>query len=108
MIATGSQPVRLAIASLDQVTVWTSREATNVREIPGRVLLVGGSAVGVELGQFYPGWARRSPSSSAGRLVDREDPRVGELAAEALTARGVTVRTRVTRSAPAPPGRRQW
>ncbi len=53
VIATGSQPVRPAVEGLDQVPVWTNREATNVRDIPSRVLLIGGSAVGVELGTFY-------------------------------------------------------
>ena len=32
----------------------------------------------------------------AGRLIDREDPRVGELAAQALAADGITVRTETT------------
>ena len=96
VIATGSEPVRPAIEGLDQVPVWTSREATNVRDIPSRVLLVGGSAVGVELAQFYGGMgAQITIVQRAGRLVDREDPRVGELAAKALTARDVTVRTGV-------------
>ncbi len=97
VIATGSQPLRPAIEGLDQGTVWTNREATNVRDIPSRVLLVGGSAVGVELGQFYSGMgAQVTIVQRAGRLVDREDPRVGELAAQALSAAGVTVRTGVT------------
>jgi pyruvate/2-oxoglutarate dehydrogenase complex dihydrolipoamide dehydrogenase (E3) component len=97
VIATGSEPVRPPIEGLDQVPVWTNREATNVRDIPARVLLVGGSAVGVELGQFYAGMgAQVTIVQRAGRLVDREDPRVGELAAQALTAQGVTVRTGVT------------
>jgi len=77
--------------------VWTNREATNVRDIPARVLLVGGSAVGTEMGQFYAGMgAQVTIVQRAGRLVDREDPRVGELAAQALTAQGVTIRTGVT------------
>jgi dihydrolipoamide dehydrogenase len=97
VIATGSEPVRPQVAGLDQVPVWTNREATNVREIPSRVLLVGGSAVGVELGQFYSGMgARVTIVQRAGRLIDREDPRVGELAEQALAAEGVTVRTGVT------------
>jgi dihydrolipoamide dehydrogenase len=97
VIATGSDPVRPAIEGLDQVPVWTNREATNVRDIPSRVLLVGGSAVGVELGQFYTGMgAQVTIVQRAGRLVDREDPRVGELAAQALAAQGVIVRTGVT------------
>src|SRR6266852_4431121 len=97
VIATGSQPLRAAIEGLDQGRVWTNREATNVRDIPSRVLLVGGSAVGVELGQFYSGMgAQVTIIQRADRLVDREDPRVGELAGQALAAEGVTVRTGVT------------
>jgi len=96
LIATGSEPLRPAIEGLDQARAWTNREATNVREIPSRVLLVGGSAVGVELAQFYAGMgAQVTIVQRAGRLVDREDPRVGELAAQALSAQGVAVRTGV-------------
>ncbi len=96
VIATGSEPVRPAVDGLDQVMVWTNREATNVRDIPGRVLLIGGSAVGVELGQFYSGMgAQVTIVQRASRLIDREDPRVGELAEQALTAEGVTVHTGV-------------
>jgi dihydrolipoamide dehydrogenase len=63
-----------------------------VRDIPGRVLLIGGSASGIELGQFYARMgAQVTIIQRAGRLIDREDPRVGELAAEALAADGVTV-----------------
>jgi pyruvate/2-oxoglutarate dehydrogenase complex dihydrolipoamide dehydrogenase (E3) component len=92
VIATGSQPLRPPIDGLDQVTVWTNREATTVRDIPGRVLLIGGSAAGIELGQFYARMgAQTTIIQRAGRLIDREDPRVGELAAQALAADGVTV-----------------
>src|SRR6266700_2936386 len=92
VIAAGSQPLRPAIDGLGQVTVWTNREASTVRDIPGRVLLIGGSAVGVELGQFYARMgAQVTIVQRAGRLVDREDPRVGELARDALAADGVTV-----------------
>jgi pyruvate/2-oxoglutarate dehydrogenase complex dihydrolipoamide dehydrogenase (E3) component len=94
IVATGSDPVRPDVDGLDQITVWTNREATSVRDIPGRVLLVGGSAVGVELGQFYARMgAQVTIVQRAGRLVDREDPRVGELARDALAADGVTVYT---------------
>jgi pyruvate/2-oxoglutarate dehydrogenase complex dihydrolipoamide dehydrogenase (E3) component len=93
VIATGSQPVRPDVEGLDAATVWTNREATTVRDIPSRVLLIGGSAVGVELGTFY---ARMGAAVTiiqrAGTLIDREDPRVGELAARALESDGVTVR----------------
>ncbi len=97
VIATGSQSARPAIDGLDQVTVWTNREATTVRDIPGRVLLIGGGAVGVELGQFYARMgAQVTIVQRADRLIDREDSRVGELAAQALAADGITIRTGTT------------
>src|SRR5215472_602656 len=97
VIATGSRPLRPPIEGLDEVTAWTNREATTVRDIPGRVLLVGGSAVGVELGQFYARMgAQTTIVQRADRLIDREDPRVGELAAQALAADGVTIHVGVT------------
>jgi dihydrolipoamide dehydrogenase len=97
VIATGSQPLRPAIDGLDDIEVWTNREATTVRDIPGRVLLIGGSAVGVELGQFYARMgAQVTIIQRADRLIDREDPRVGELAEQALAADGVTIRTGTT------------
>jgi dihydrolipoamide dehydrogenase len=103
VIATGSEPLRPAVDGLDQVTVWTNREATNVHDIPSRVLLIGGSAVGVELGEFYARMgAQTTIVQRADRLMDREDPRVGELAAEALAADGITIHTgrTVTRAQP--------
>jgi dihydrolipoamide dehydrogenase len=94
VIATGSQPRRPAVEGLDGVRVWTNREATTVRDIPARVLLVGGGAVGTELGQFFARMgAQTTIVQRAGRLIDREDPRVGMLAAQALVADGITVRT---------------
>jgi dihydrolipoamide dehydrogenase len=106
VIATGSQPVRPAVDGLGAVTVWTSREATTVRDIPGRVLLIGGSAVGAELGQFYARMgAQVTIVQRAGRLIDREDPRVGELTGQALAADGITVHVGRTVTAARPAGR---
>lgn len=94
ILATGSEPVRPSVDGLDQVTVWTNREATTVRDIPDRVLMLGGSAVGVELGQFYARAGARVTIVQRGReLIDREDPRVGQLTRAALEADGITVHT---------------
>jgi pyruvate/2-oxoglutarate dehydrogenase complex dihydrolipoamide dehydrogenase (E3) component len=104
VIATGSEPVRPDIDGLDGIEVWTNREATTTADIPGRVLLIGGSAVGVELGQFYAGMgAQVTIVQRAATLIDREDPRVGELARGALAGESVTVHTgrTVARARPA-------
>jgi pyruvate/2-oxoglutarate dehydrogenase complex dihydrolipoamide dehydrogenase (E3) component len=107
VIATGSHPVRPWVEGLDTVTVWTNREATTVRDIPARVLLIGGSAVGTELGTFYARMGAQTTIVQRGeRLIDREDRRVGELAARALHADGITIHTggTVTRAQPAAGG----
>ncbi len=107
VIATGSEPVRPRVEGLDTVTVWTNREATTVRDIPARVLLIGGSAVGTELGTFYARMGAQTTIVQRGeRLIDREDPGVGELAARALQADGITIHTgrTVARAQPAAGG----
>ncbi|GAA1753922.1 MULTISPECIES: NAD(P)/FAD-dependent oxidoreductase [Streptomonospora] len=94
IVATGSSASRPPIEGLEEVEVWTNRQATTVEEIPGRAVVVGGSAVGVEMSQFFARMGcsvtlvQRGPS-----LMDREEPRVGELTAELLRGDGVDVRT---------------
>ncbi len=63
----------------------TNREATTLREIPSRVVMIGGSAVGVELGLFLRRYgAEVTILERSGRLLSREDPRPGELTEQYL------------------------
>ena len=93
MIATGSEPIRPPIDGLDQIPVWTNREATTLRDIPDRAVMMGGSAVGVELGQFLARMGTHVTLVQRGpRLLGREDPRVGELVAAQLRDDRIDVR----------------
>ena len=93
VVATGSDPAIPPLQGRETITTWTNREATTLTEIPARAVLLGGSAVGVELGQLLRRLgAQVTIVQSADRLVDREDPRVGELIRQALTDEGVEVR----------------
>jgi pyruvate/2-oxoglutarate dehydrogenase complex dihydrolipoamide dehydrogenase (E3) component len=93
IVATGSEAVRPPVEGLDDVTVWTNREATTLREIPPRAVLIGGSAVGVELGQFLARMGTQVTLVQRGPcLLDREDARVGELAAARLSEDGIDIR----------------
>jgi pyruvate/2-oxoglutarate dehydrogenase complex dihydrolipoamide dehydrogenase (E3) component len=73
--------------------VWSNRETYTAVDLPGRAVVVGGSAVGVETAQFLVRFGvevilvQRSE-----RLLRREEPRVGELTADHLRAAGVDVR----------------
>ncbi|HZD69583.1 MAG TPA: NAD(P)/FAD-dependent oxidoreductase [Actinomycetes bacterium] len=94
ILATGSDPLRPPIEGLDQVEVWTNREATQLRDVPGRALMIGGGPVGIELGQLLARLGCQvTLVQRAERLLDREDPRVGDLIGKALSDEGVDVRT---------------
>ena len=94
VVATGSAPVIPPIDGLADVGFWTNREVTTLADIPRRALLIGGSAVGVEMSTFLSRFGTHvTLVQSADRLLDREDPRVGELVAAQLTDSGVDVRT---------------
>jgi pyruvate/2-oxoglutarate dehydrogenase complex dihydrolipoamide dehydrogenase (E3) component len=93
VVATGSDSMIPPIDGLDEVGYWTNREATTIQEIPRSVLILGGGPVGVELGQFFRRFgAQVTIVQSAERLVDREDPAVGELIAGYLREEGIDVR----------------
>jgi dihydrolipoamide dehydrogenase len=53
IIATGSRPVHLPGIDIDGERVMTSREALQLRDIPERLLVIGGGYIGLELGSVY-------------------------------------------------------
>jgi pyruvate/2-oxoglutarate dehydrogenase complex dihydrolipoamide dehydrogenase (E3) component len=97
IIATGSDAFIPPVEGLETVDAWTNREATTLTEIPGRVVMIGGSAVGTELGQFLARFGSEvTILERSGNLLSREDPRVGELIAEQLKKDGIDVLTGVS------------
>jgi pyruvate/2-oxoglutarate dehydrogenase complex dihydrolipoamide dehydrogenase (E3) component len=93
IIATGSDAFIPPIDGLDSVPVWTNREATTLKEIPQRAVMIGGSAVGVELGLFLRRYgAHVTILERSARLLSREDPRPGELTEQYLREEGIDVR----------------
>lgn len=93
LLATGSDANRPSIKGLEDVPVWTNREATTLTDIPERALIIGGSAVAAELGQFLARMGTRTTIVQRGpRLLGREEARLGEIAAEHLAADGIDIR----------------
>jgi pyruvate/2-oxoglutarate dehydrogenase complex dihydrolipoamide dehydrogenase (E3) component len=97
IVATGSEAFVPPVDGIESVEVWTNREATTLTDIPRRAVMIGGSAVGTELGQFL---ARYGSSVTllerSANLLSREEPRVGELVADQLRKDGADVRAGVS------------
>ena len=53
IIATGSKPSSLPFVELDKERIITSTEALKLKEIPKHLIVIGGGAIGLELGQVY-------------------------------------------------------
>ncbi len=94
IVATGSDPIVPEVEGLDSVSVWTNRETTNLKEIPGSALVVGGGPVGIELGQFLARFGCEvTLLQRTDRLIPREDPEVSRTIRKFLEEDGIAVRT---------------
>lgn len=103
VLATGSEPVVPDVEGLADISFWGSREATSARHVPGRLAVIGGGVVAVEMAQAYARLGSRVTVVAQSRLLSRAEERAGELVAEALEADGVEIRlatrcTTVTRA----------
>ena len=53
IVATGSKPISLPFAKIDKKRIISSTEALKLKEIPRKLIVIGGGVIGLELGQVY-------------------------------------------------------
>ena len=89
------------IPGLAEAGPWDNRAATSAKEVPRRLLVLGGGAVGAEMAQAF----RRLGSEEvvvlegSDRLLAREEPFAGQELRAAFEAEGITVVTGVRMTA---------
>ncbi|MEU6827452.1 dihydrolipoyl dehydrogenase [Nocardia beijingensis] len=94
IIATGSVPARLAIPGADLPGVITSDGAFGLTEVPERLVVIGGSAVGAEWASLFASFGSRvTIVELQDTLVPLEDADVGAALGRSFTKRGITVLT---------------
>jgi pyruvate/2-oxoglutarate dehydrogenase complex dihydrolipoamide dehydrogenase (E3) component len=92
VVATGSDALVPPIDGLREAKPWTNREATTSKEVPERLVVLGGGVVGVELAQAWRTLGSEVTLIEAvDRLIAREEPFASEQVAESLRERGVDV-----------------
>ena len=91
VIATGAAPAVPPIPGLrDLDGVWGTREATSMKAVPRRLLVLGGGPAGVELAQVVHRLGGEAVViEGAERVLPREAAALGEALAEALSRDGI-------------------
>ncbi len=94
IIATGSTPVVLPIPGHDLPGVVTSDGAFLLPEVPERIVIVGGSAVGAEWASLFHAFgAQVTVVELLPSLVPLEDADIGQALRRSFEKRGITVLT---------------
>ncbi|MFG2137107.1 dihydrolipoyl dehydrogenase family protein [Streptomyces sp. NPDC048650] len=95
-VCTGSRAVLPTVPGLAAAKPWTSRDATSAKTVPGRLVVVGGGVVGVEMATAWRALGASVTLLVRGDgLLPRMEPFAGHLVAESLAEAGVFLRTGV-------------
>ena len=93
VLATGTRPIVPPIPGLAEARPWDNRSVTATKDIPRRLLVLGGGAIGLEMAQAMHrlGAEEVTVVEGADRLLAREEPFAGREVAEAFEAEGIRV-----------------
>ena len=91
LIATGSAPIELPGVPFDGERIVCSTEALSFKEVPQRLLVIGGGAIGLELGSV---WSRLGSHVVVVEFLDRivpgMDRKMGQQLQKILAKQGIT------------------
>ncbi len=92
-IAAGARPFVPPIPGLDQVGYLTSDTVWNLRELPPRLIVLGGGPIGCELTQAFARLGSQvTQVEMLPRLMVREDPEVSQRVQDRFAAEGIDVK----------------
>jgi dihydrolipoamide dehydrogenase len=94
ILATGSTPVLLPIPGIDLPGVVTSDGAFLLEEVPGRIVIIGASAVGAEWATMFNAFGSQvTMVELLPTLLPAEDEDIGRALARSFARRGIKVQT---------------
>ena len=105
VVATGSEASIPPIPGLADAAPWTSRDATNLVEVPPRIAVLGGGVVACEAATWLAELGSEVTMVVRGKaLLPSMEPFVGERVSAGLRDRGVDIRFGTTFASVARPG----
>jgi dihydrolipoamide dehydrogenase len=94
LIATGARPKSLPGLTVDGKTVFTYREALELRQLPKSCVIVGGGAIGAEFAYVYSSYGVEVTVVEAlARLLPMEDQEVSKELTRQFERQGIGLRT---------------
>jgi pyruvate/2-oxoglutarate dehydrogenase complex dihydrolipoamide dehydrogenase (E3) component/uncharacterized membrane protein YdjX (TVP38/TMEM64 family) len=94
VIAAGGRPQVPAIPGIEATGYLTSDTLWNLRELPRRLVVLGGGPIGCELAQCFARFGSRvTQVEMLPRLLMREDPEISETVTRRFRSEGMTVLT---------------
>ena len=94
IVATGARARDLPFAPADGERVWTYRHAMVPKEMPGKLLVIGSGAIGIEFASFYNDMgAEVTVVEMLDRIVPVEDEDVSAFLHKSLTKQGIAIET---------------
>lgn len=94
IIATGARARDLPFAKADGKRIWTYRHAMTPSELPGKLLVIGSGAIGIEFASFYNDMGSEvTVVEMMDRIVPVEDADVSAFLEKALKKQGMTIMT---------------
>ncbi len=94
VLNTGTEPGVPPIPGLSDTPYWTNRDAVQLKELPGSLIVIGGGAIGVELAQVFSRFGVTvTVVEVADRLLALEEPESSKVITDAFRGEGIDVIT---------------
>ncbi|MEP9364792.1 NAD(P)/FAD-dependent oxidoreductase [Nocardioides sp. CN2-186] len=96
VINTGTRPAVPPVDGLADTPYWTNRDAVQLTELPGSLVVVGGGPIGCEMAQVFSRFGVRVTVVQHGpRLIPANEPEAATLLADTFAQEGIRVLTDV-------------
>ncbi len=94
VVATGSSTIEIPTFKFDGKQIIGAREAVSLREVPKRLLVIGGGVIGLELGNFFAEvGAKVTVLEMLPQALAFADPELARALVKSLESKGVTILT---------------
>jgi len=94
LLGTGSDPVIPEIEGINEIELWTNREATALKDVPASSVIMGGGPVGLEIAQMLARFGSKvSLVQRPDRLLNRETAEISKLLAGYIAEDDIDIHT---------------